>query len=451
MKKMICLMLAFILCLSLASPAMAATNKQVTAANRLYELGLFEGVGADVTGRRVFDLDRAPNRAEAVTLLVRLLGKESAALSGSWETPFTDVPDWAKPYVGYAFENSLTDGTSATTFSSADTVSATQYLTFVLRALGYSSETDFKWDSAWEKTNELGITSGEYDSAKSFTRGDAVLVSSWALDTRMKDGGNTLLEAIKAILPSDATSIISAAERKANVAANYEVKTTTAFKITVKMLGQSQAATASMVQESTVFLSPLKMKTNVTAYEDGIITQRAETYVVQENGLYVLYSNASGFWQSQTLTESEFGALMTEESSGLMAEGFTKAGDELLNGIQTTKYIGKISSRSALEGAGLADMIKEISGIDVSEQELKAIYAGFDDISVSVWISSDGYPVRYQIDMTNILNRLLQELLKSYSDEALPFEISFSEYISTVDYLNFNRAADFTVPAEAKK
>lgn len=50
-------------------------------------------------------------RSEAVTMLVRLLGRENEALSGKWETPFTDVPAWAEPYVGLAYENGLTTGT----------------------------------------------------------------------------------------------------------------------------------------------------------------------------------------------------------------------------------------------------------------------------------------------------------------------------------------------------
>ena len=185
-KKMLCLALA--LCLGLlAVPASAASGEAVNAAYQLYEKGLFMGTGTDSDGTPIFELDRAPTRHEAVTMLVRLLGKESEAQSGHWQTPFTDVADWAEPYVGYAYAHGLTNGTSATTYSGAETVTATQYLTFVLRTLGYESGTDFRWDAAWELSDAIGLTNGEYDADTSyFTRGDVALISWRSLSTAHK-------------------------------------------------------------------------------------------------------------------------------------------------------------------------------------------------------------------------------------------------------------------------
>lgn len=210
-KRILSLLLALTLCVGLAVPALAASDEAVAAADRLNALGLFNGVGNNADGTPNYDLDRAPTRMEAVTLLVRLLGKGAEAESGNWTTPFTDVADWAKPYVGYAYANDLTAGTSATTFSGTDTVSATQYLTFVLRALGYSSDSDFQWNKAWELTDTLGITNGEYGAASAFTRGDAVLVSANALDAKLKDGSKTLLEAIEEALASAPTTPVEPA------------------------------------------------------------------------------------------------------------------------------------------------------------------------------------------------------------------------------------------------
>ena len=130
-------------------------------------------------------------------MLVRLLGKEDEALAGDWNTPFTDVADWAKPYVGYAYANGLTAGVSQTRFGSESSVTAAQFLTFVLRALGYESGKDFSWDSAWTLTDTLGMTSGQYNAKTngSFLRADAALVSVFALSTVGK-AGKTLYETI---------------------------------------------------------------------------------------------------------------------------------------------------------------------------------------------------------------------------------------------------------------
>ena len=183
-KKLLCALLPIMLILMqipFFSPSAFATGYTDTA-NKLYELGLFRGIGKNADGSPDFALDRTATRNEAITMLVRLLGHEVIALNGAWKTPFSDVADWVKPYVGYAYTSGLTTGTSATRFSGADAVTASQYLTFVLRALGYSSESDFAWDKAWELSDELGLTSGEYDAAtRNFTRGDVAAISFNAL------------------------------------------------------------------------------------------------------------------------------------------------------------------------------------------------------------------------------------------------------------------------------
>lgn len=197
MKRILSALLALTLILSLAPVALAANDEANDAAQLLYELGLFQGTATNADGSPVFDLDRAPTRNEAVTMLVRLLGKEEQAQNSTWNIPFTDVPEWAEPYVGYAYANGFTNGTSETTYSGDNYVSATQYITFVLRALGYTSGTDFQWDSAWELSDEIGLTNGEYNaSTTTFSRGDVAIISYNALYTHIKGESTTLLDVV---------------------------------------------------------------------------------------------------------------------------------------------------------------------------------------------------------------------------------------------------------------
>ena len=193
MKKLIPILLAVILILAHAPSAAAVEAEETAAADRLYALGLFRGVDTNADGSPVYELDRAPNRMEAVTMLIRLLGKETEANAGTWDTPFDDVDDWAVPYVGCAYAYGLTRGTDLG-FEGRSPVTAAQYLTFILRALGYSSDSDFRWDAAWELTDALGVTSGEYDAASAFDRGDVAKISLAALGARMKGASFTLGE-----------------------------------------------------------------------------------------------------------------------------------------------------------------------------------------------------------------------------------------------------------------
>lgn len=194
-KKLLSACLSLVLILSLTpNIAYAASDEATAAANALYELGLFNGTGKDEGGNPIFDLDRTPTRYEAVTMLVRLLGRASEAESKEWNTPFNDVTAWVKPYVGYAYENKLTSGTSGTTYGGAGNITASQYLTFVLRALGYDSGTDFQWDKAWELSDKIGLTSGQYNaSTTNFTRGDVAFISYRVLSCKIKNSDQTLV------------------------------------------------------------------------------------------------------------------------------------------------------------------------------------------------------------------------------------------------------------------
>ena len=193
MKRILTLMLTIILALGMIPvTAFGASDEATAAADILYELGLFSGTGTNPDGTPIYELDRAPTRQEAITMLVSLLGKKEEAMSKTWETPFTDVANWAKPFVGYANANGLTSGTSKTTFGGNDLITDTQYLTFVLKVLGYKVGTDFQWDKAWELSDEIGLTNGEYPT-ENFLRGDIAKISEKTLSMKLKDSNVMLL------------------------------------------------------------------------------------------------------------------------------------------------------------------------------------------------------------------------------------------------------------------
>lgn len=196
MKRFIALFLAVLLCLSLAvTGAFASDSGTNSRADSLNALGLFLG------GSNGYELESNPTRAQALTMLIRLLGKEDEALKGGYSHPFKDnIPGWAEPYVAYAYETGLTKGVSLApdkeAFDCSSTVTAQSYMIFLLRALGYDdSAGDFDWRRAMEKGLEIGmITPDGIDSltSRAFTRGDMVDLSCAALARAMNGSSVTL-------------------------------------------------------------------------------------------------------------------------------------------------------------------------------------------------------------------------------------------------------------------
>lgn len=164
-------------------------------ADQLKDLGLFQGTEDG------FELDRAPTRGEAATMLVRLLGKEAEAKELTYEAPFTDLDDWQKPYVQYLYDNKLTNGATETTFEPEEACSAQMYTTFLLRALGYSdaAEGDFTYDAAVDFGESIGLVDYANCNESAFLRDHVAAMSLTALNTDVKGETETnLLEKLVA-------------------------------------------------------------------------------------------------------------------------------------------------------------------------------------------------------------------------------------------------------------
>lgn len=157
-------------------------------ADALFDLGLLLGDNGE------YMLERESTRVEALVMFLRLIGHESFALSHTNTHPFTDVSSWADSQVAYAYDNSYTQGTSDTEFSSLRIISDLEYYTFILRALGYEDNVDFTWSTAYEKAVEVGIISQSFERLSELERGQMIYISYKALDTNIKNQNYTLAE-----------------------------------------------------------------------------------------------------------------------------------------------------------------------------------------------------------------------------------------------------------------
>ena len=273
MRKILSIVLVMTMLFSLAPMSFGADSEEKVAADRLNQLGLFAGTGTNPDGTPIYSLEGIPTRSQAITMLVKLLGKEAEAVNGTWDIPFTDVPNWAKPFVGYAYANGLTAGTSATTFGGNDTVTAAQYLTFVLKALGYEVGKDFQWNKAWELSDKLGITDGRYNKNNPvFLRGDIAMISNNALDKSLKGKDMMLLTMIQENLSKAAYE----QQQKEEAEKNQPLKpveragvSTFAIKETGEKGLVAFTAKKGTTHTMTIWLDGSQMKEIVTAKSDN--------------------------------------------------------------------------------------------------------------------------------------------------------------------------------------
>ncbi len=165
-------------------------------ADALYALGLFSGTDVG------YELDRCATRAESIVMLLRLLGELPTAQEYPVSYSFTDVPDWASHYISYAYALGYTAGITESRFGTSQSVTAAQYLSFVLRALGYSdADGDFHWETAGDFAVGIGLISQRENEAfkTRFLRDEMVLVSYRALSASLKGSNQRLVDKLAAL------------------------------------------------------------------------------------------------------------------------------------------------------------------------------------------------------------------------------------------------------------
>ncbi len=170
-------------------------------AEALKIMGLFRG--SDVPFGSGYDLESVPTRIQGLVMFLRLIGEEQGALNypGSGIT-FADVPEWAVPYVAYAYDKGYTKGQEIDSqwrvvFGSDQPLAAKDYVTFLLRALEHAEGTAFTWENAISDAQRLGVlTEGEVRllDGEPFLRAQVAYLSYMSLSAQMAGETGTLLD-----------------------------------------------------------------------------------------------------------------------------------------------------------------------------------------------------------------------------------------------------------------
>ena len=411
MKRKLRMVLAGVLAVaSLAMTAGAASYDN--CADRLSDLGLFQGTGNG------YQLDRAPTRAEAATMLVRLLGAEAEAEELAYSAPFTDLDDWQKPYVQYLYDNGLTTGATATTFEPEDTCSAQMYTTFLLRALGYSDAAggDFTYTGAVDFGKSIGLVDYANCNETNFLRDHVAAMSLTALNTAVKDDADTkLLEK----LVEDGAVAASAADEMLAFFDNYDayVAATAAMNEETKMdISVDVSANVTVADQQVMSLSmPMDMKMDMDLenmdqsrismtgkmdmqIDEALVEAGAETSVSQD----VAYYYTDGVYY-MNLGDQKVKMDMSFEDAMAQVSGL----DQMQNSepiclIDSIDVSGSTMTVT-YSGAGMSGLVNDVLGEMGMDTDTAGVDVQIGDVTSSVTISNGtirSMDIDMQITMT---------------------------------------------------
>ena len=182
-KKLLSLVCALALTISLLPAAQALEGEGTRAAEALASLGLVTGTGAG------YAAEKPATQEQAAALLVRLLGAEKTAKADRRSCGWAGIPSWARSAVNYCAFHDLIDWSE---YRAGGALDAELWCAMLLRALGCGSELG---SSAARTALRIGLISRPLEGT--LTRGDLFETALAALTYPAKDGG-TLLDGLLA-------------------------------------------------------------------------------------------------------------------------------------------------------------------------------------------------------------------------------------------------------------
>ncbi len=190
MKKVLLFLLTALMALTFATTAAAFTDiadeTTAIAVDTLHGMGIVTGTSATKYSPAL-----TLTRAQICTMIIRLEGMEAAVGSYTTQNLFTDVKNgmWHAGYVNLAYRKNLINGYGNGKFGPDDEVTYGQFVTILLRTLGYTENDIGKlWPADYIVfADDLGISDGvSLNADDKVTRGDAAILFYNTLQTTKK-------------------------------------------------------------------------------------------------------------------------------------------------------------------------------------------------------------------------------------------------------------------------
>lgn len=229
-----------------------------------------------------------------------------------------------------------------------------------------------------------------------------------------------------------------------------------ATEMTYEQNGESTSSVSEM--DLTVITAPaLRLKADVTMERTGDQKQEMTLYVLGgEEGRCTQYLTSGGRWVKSGMDQSGLGDYNVRESLLRYlsaAVDFKEAGTDRLGGQEAVRYDGALKGEALVDVLDRSGALEGIGEMSRDQQEkIKTDLEGLEGIPVSVWVGREnGYPVRFEMDMTRVLAEMPAQISKTLGGLDLGESPVVTKALVRIACSSFNVAEDFTLPEEAEE
>lgn len=245
------------------------------------------------------------------------------------------------------------------------------------------------------------------------------------------------------------TGDIATALEKINAVKSLEA--TMVMEMDMSLMGQTMETETAM--NMVCFNDPMKLKADMTMDMGELGSFTMNMYAAMDGDNYTVYMNDGSAWSSETVDMSYLQQYDAQESMNLYLESgddYTLDGTEEINGSTANKFTGVIRG-DALEEVLAASGATSSLESSVGDLDLSELYSDLGDMPITVWVDQEsGYPVRYAMDMTELMQGIMEKSMAATGgEEDISGMITMDKMSLVMDCFNFDNATDFEIPAEA--
>lgn len=180
-------------------------------------------------------------------------------------------------------------------------------------------------------------------------------------------------------------------------------------------------------------------------------------YAVQEGSDLVMYMSPDNgtSWAKQTMADaSELEQYNAQESMAIYLENidsFKENGTEQINGSDAVRYDGVISNDALNEVMEASGAASQLTQYNITEEQAADMYKDLGDLPISIWIDKESsLPVKYEMDMTTMMQTIMNKLVETLGEAAAGAEITIDKMFISMTLYDFNNVNEITLPEAAK-
>lgn len=246
-------------------------------------------------------------------------------------------------------------------------------------------------------------------------------------------GGNAKGADAETLLKTASETMASVESYSADMVMNFDME-----------MGEEKAST-EISAKMDAMTNPLKLKMDMATKVNGEEMQAIQMYAVQDGEKATSYVNVGGQWASQPISVDDLAQYNADANMDLYLKNlsnFSATGSEKINGKDTTVIEGVLTGDAMKEALKTSGLESATAGMGMSVDEVASMMEG--DMPVKMWITEDGYVMQYDLDMTALMQGLIDAMSQG-QDAGL--KVSGVKVKMTCD--NYN-AVNIELPAEAK-